>query len=184
MTVNVEIYYAVVYYLLVVLKLLLAFQAKHLLADYFWQNEYMLQKFKPDWGFFLPLCAHAGIHALCTFTILYMFIPVGVSFILSLTVFDFIVHFFMDRIKAGPKYLGRYKPLTSDEYRYYKNIQSQLNSPDDFLHSQAKIAPKLIRGNTYFWRALGLDQAVHHITHYAVIYAVVFKLLDLDLQLN
>lgn len=85
------------------------YQVKHFLADYPLQSNYMLRKFEDGWSFFLPLCAHCGVHAGLTFAIAIGFTH-SLTFSLAVTAFDFIVHFFMDRIKAGKKYLGRFAP--------------------------------------------------------------------------
>jgi hypothetical protein len=90
-----------------VFTLLLIFQAKHFIADYPLQGKYMLGKFKADWSFFLPLLAHAGVHAAFTLAIALYFKP-GLWW---LSLVDLVVHFCVDRIKAGPKYLGRFKDM-------------------------------------------------------------------------
>ncbi len=59
--------------------------------------------------------------------------------LLGLTLFDFIVHFVVDRVKAHPDLGGRWKA-----------------------------------DNPKFWWALGGDQAIHHLTHYIIIYVLVF----------
>ncbi len=129
------------------------YQLKHWLADYPFQNEYMLQKFRPDWGFFTPLLAHCGMHAFFTLVIVgaavYQ-IQGGLLFAVGLALFDMVVHFFMDRLKAGPKYLGRFKPLTAETYPTSTDKQKVENK--------------------YFWWSLGVDQGVHHITHYVIIF--------------
>lgn len=90
--------------------LLVVFQAKHFLADFPFQNAFMLRKRLPGWGFALPLAAHCGVHGLFTLAVCLWARPefwwlAGV---------DFAAHFVMDRIKAGPRYLGRYTdPKTS-----------------------------------------------------------------------
>jgi hypothetical protein len=91
---------------MVILGLLFVFQIKHWLADYKLQNRYMLGKFNADWSFFKPLAAHAGVHAAFTFAIATAL--VGPLLGVSLALFDGVTHFIIDRIKAGPKYLGRY----------------------------------------------------------------------------
>jgi hypothetical protein len=138
------------------LVLLVAFQIKHFLADYLLQTPYMLQKFSPGWDFVLPLLAHVSIHALFTFNIamsVLMFRDVPFLSALGIAGFcglvDGVIHFLMDRVKAGPAYLGRYKALSGREY---SNATSE-----EILH------------NKIFWIALGLDQMVHHFTHYAII---------------
>ncbi|MEZ4873201.1 MAG: hypothetical protein R2827_13360 [Bdellovibrionales bacterium] len=75
------------------------------------------------------------MHAFFTLGILLIFQPA----LWYLFVFDFIVHFGMDRLKSGPRYLGRF----NDHYK------------------------------ASFWWAFGLDQMVHHFTHYFIIYKIV-----------
>lgn len=117
--------------------LLIVFQIKHFLADFPLQGRYMLGKFKAGWDFVWPLLAHVAVHGGLTLCIALAF-GASIQLALGLALFDTVIHFVMDRIKAGPKYLGRYKP---DQ-------------------------PK-------FWWSLGADQAVHHMTHYAIILALV-----------
>lgn len=127
--------------------LLFIFQIKHFLADFPLQNEYMLGKFKEkDW--ILPLTAHSGVHALFTFLISLIFLDIYDSIYLGL--FDFVIHFTMDRIKASPKMLGRYVGL----------------SKSDFI---AGVTDEQKKSNKKFWLSLGLDQMVHHLTHYIII---------------
>lgn len=114
--------------------LLLIFQVKHFLADYPLQTTWMLGKFKPDWSFFWPLTLHCLVHAWFTAVIVTAIDPTK----WWLAVVDFVIHFVMDRIKAGPKYLGRY------------NVKEKK-----------------------FWWSLGLDQSVHHLTHYFIIWSLV-----------
>jgi hypothetical protein len=134
-----------------VLVLLLAFQLKHFLADFPLQRRFMLGKFKDGWDFVPPLLAHVAVHAVGTFLITCYF---GVKQALLLALFDASVHFVMDRVKASKKLLGRFKPLTA--------ATAPTASKDEW------------KQNDYFWWALGLDQGVHHLTHYAVIFYVVF----------
>lgn len=117
--------------------LLILFQVKHFLADFPLQTPYMLNKFKASWGFVVPLLSHGLTHALGTLVISYMFTQ-SIYYSLKLAFLDLVVHSIMDRIKAGPKYLGRFK-----------------------------------LDNKLFWWSLGLDQMVHHLTHYAIIYLII-----------
>ena len=139
--------------------LLAVYQLKHFLADYPLQGAYMLQKFKGGWEWVLPLVAHAGVHGLFTLVISLLVNPA----LWWLSLVDFVVHFTMDRIKASPNLLGRYKALSAKEFTYIFN-KLGLDHPD----AQAEL-----KGNKYFWWALGLDQAVHHLTHYVIIYVLV-----------
>lgn len=160
-----------------VFALLLIYQAKHFLADYPLQNSYMLGKFKPGWDFVGPLATHAGMHALLTFFIAFfwlwkpfqntpLLVPAG------LALFDFVVHFVMDRIKAGPHWLGRFKPLDARCYALEVHVAGDTVHGEFWDHLRPK-ARAALRGNTYFWWALGFDQMVHHLTHYAIIYILV-----------
>lgn len=147
--------------------LLVLFQLKHFIADYPLQRPYMLKKFLPDWGFVLPLLAHTGVHAVMTFGIASMFTHWKMA--LDLAIFDLVVHFGMDRMKASPKYLGKFKALSGNEVgvilnRNYLDLES-----DEIYHGdKAKL-----KGNTLFWWSLGLDQMVHHLTHYVIIWFLV-----------
>lgn len=192
----------------IVFILLVVYQLKHFIADYPLQGTYMLGKFKPGWDFLGPLTAHCGVHAAMTFVIscvcffvaygfnFYSLLPVGVmSLILAAT--DFAIHFAMDRIKAGPKYLGRYKALSGAEFMNYvqklKFAQSGVEQATKMLAKEgATEADKdfwennrnfhqqdvdtvltAFKNNVYFWWALGLDQMVHHLTHYGIVYIIV-----------
>src|SRR3989344_7267133 len=109
-----------------VFVLLVVYQFKHFLADYPLQGKYMLGKFKPGWDFLGPLVAHCGVHAVMTYFIgiTYLYLnPLqdpgfykGTVLCMGLAAFDFVAHFCMDRIKAGPKWLGRFKALSGAEY--------------------------------------------------------------------
>lgn len=92
--------------------LLVLFQVKHFLADYVFQNVYMLQKSRAGWDFAPPLAIHCGVHAAMTLAIVLWWNPAC----WWLAILDFAVHFTMDRIKAGPRYLGRFSDLTSKSY--------------------------------------------------------------------
>lgn len=94
-------------------SLLVLFQVKHFLADYPLQsNKFMLGKFYPDSRFFLPLLAHVAVHGWMTWGIAWCFVSLHQALLLAL--FDMSIHFVMDRIKAHPKLLGRFKSLTKE----------------------------------------------------------------------
>ena len=113
--------------------LLVVFQIKHLIGDYILQTSWMvIGKGKPGLAFVAPLSIHVIIHALTTLAIVYVVNPS----LWPLAVFDFVVHFTMDRIKSAPGLLGRFRDMTKSS----------------------------------FWIPLGVDQMVHHLTHYAIIY--------------
>jgi hypothetical protein len=154
--------------LITVLALLVAFQLKHFLADYPFQNEYMLGKFKSK-GWVKPLAAHAGVHAFMTFLITGPL--VGAAKAVTFATFDFGIHFVMDRIKASPRLLGRFKALSAKDFRVVAMVANQSNAAIE-AREEARSA---LRANKYFWWALGADQTVHHLTHYAIIAMVMLS---------
>lgn len=155
--------------------LLFIYQIKHFLADYPLQGKYMLGKFKDGYGWILPLLAHVGVHGAMTFVIA-LFIKPEMAGLLAF--FDMAVHFTMDRIKASPTMLGRYKALTKKDVEDYQ--QSVGNMRDQkhpeivlFVKNQDEKFKKDFKSNVYFWWSLGLDQMVHHLTHYVIIWELV-----------
>jgi hypothetical protein len=110
--------------------LLMAFQVKHLLADYYWQVAYMYENKGAKTGWIEPLMMHAGVHAATTLVVLGgFFMWNGVvhtaehKFILMLAVlFDFVTHFWIDRLKATRK-------SKIDESQFWVNL-----GLDQFAH--------------------------------------------------
>lgn len=161
--------------ILEIFLLLVLFQVKHFMADYPLQNGYMLKKFLSDWGFVLPLLSHAGVHAGFTLAICLWWAPN----LWWLALVDLIIHFIMDRAKAGPKYLGRFKALSGAEFAEIAKSQAE-EAPENNITEwfankiiDADNNSRRIRHNKYFWWSLGLDQMVHHLAHYYIIFAIV-----------
>lgn len=162
-----------------VFVLLLLFQFKHFIADYPLQNAYMLGKFK-DKGWVVPLSAHCAVHAVFTFIISAYF---GLGLAFAMAALDFIIHFIMDRTKASPKMLGKYKAISKDEFRSLIESKQLSLEGIKFAETYPLLAEESKRrlteidsrfkSNTYFWWSLGLDQAVHHLTHYLIIFILV-----------
>lgn len=144
--------------------LLIVYQLKHFLADYPLQTPYMLGKFKEHPHYILPLLCHVAVHGMFTFIIVAMVRP---NYAPAMALLDMVVHFVMDRVKASPELLGRYTALSKDEY---KSIIRIYNTDSSIYPERIK---KKLQSNVYFWWALGLDQGVHHLTHYAIIWMVV-----------
>lgn len=156
--------------------LLILFQTKHYVCDFPLQGEYMLKKFSPNWDFFLPLLSHALVHAIFTFVISVGF--VGAKFAAILGVLDLVIHFSMDRIKASPKMLGKYQTLTKRDFiEHSQNIASVHGNLDEhrLVTEMNSDFNERKASNKKFWHALGLDQAVHHLTHYLIIYLIVTR---------
>ncbi|AOF93250.1 DUF3307 domain-containing protein [Sinorhizobium sp. RAC02] len=75
---------------------LVAFLAKHFLADFLLQTDWMVVgKEQPD-GWFLPLAAHAGLHGALT-TALFLFVSPPLAW---LGLADALVHGTIDRLKS------------------------------------------------------------------------------------
>ena len=144
--------------------LLVVYQGKHFLADFPLQTFWMLGKFKAK-GWVAPLAAHAGVHACFTSLIAGVVLYLGhakCSYLVPvyLAAFDFVAHFAMDRVKASPKLLGRFKSLCYHDF---------VNKPS---MTKTRWEGKLT-SNRYFWWSLGVDQAWHHCTHYYIIWRLV-----------
>ena len=130
------------------LLLVVIYQVKHLIADYFLQGRYMLRKFLPGRAFILPLLAHVGVHAVGTLLITLFFVAPHIA--IGLAFCDATAHFIIDRIKASPKLLGRFKSLNATTI------------------GTATAADW--RSNNWYWWSIGLYQCAHHICHYAIIW--------------
>ncbi len=149
-----------------VFTLLIVYQIKHFICDYPLQGRYMLGKFKTYPAYIVPLLAHVLVHGVFTFVIVSLVNP---SLAAPLALFDMVVHFIMDRIKASPNMLGRFESLSKTEYEgLLSNISYNKKSGVTCVHFY-----KELKSNTYFWYSLGLDQMVHHLTHYVIIYWLV-----------
>jgi hypothetical protein len=155
--------------------LLVIFQIKHFLADYPLQTPYMLKKFLGGRDWIMPLACHAGVHALFTLLIALAVKPEVAFLVAGL---DFTLHFIMDRIKASPNMLGKYKALNATTYKHAKYMSeglsmvdgTSLDVPESELVAYKEIGRNDLKSNTYFWWSLGLDQSVHHLTHYLIIW--------------
>ncbi|NBN79945.1 DUF3307 domain-containing protein [Microvirga tunisiensis] len=108
----------------------LAFLAKHFIADFLFQTHWMAMGKEGRDHWILPLAAHAGIHAALTALLASAIAPSC----LWLAAVDFVVHFAIDRSKAA---LVRVTGATPQR--------------------------------AGFWWLLGLDQTLHHLTHFAFI---------------
>ena len=95
-----------------IFTLLVIYQVKHFVADFPLQLHYMLKKVSAEWDFLLPLSMHCGVHATLTFAIVMFYQPA----LWWLALMDFVVHFIMDRIKSGPKYLGRFNDVSKSAF--------------------------------------------------------------------
>ena len=151
--------------------LCMLFQLKHFVADYLFHGKYMLGKFKEDWSFFLPLLSHVAVHGAMTLIVCLIFAPS----LWWLAFVDMTVHFLMDRIKASPHYMGRWKSLTGEQY------MEALRQVDSLPKYRLVFCPDhpgwsamdKLRSNRNFWYSLGFDQMVHHLTDLFIVYMIV-----------
>lgn len=143
------------------------FECKHLLADWIFQTTYMVVGKGKRTGWILPLSFHCGWHALGTALILLLLVPERVTHLesdgtevvrvltlagkLLLVCLDFVIHFGMDRVKSSPNMLGKFKYIC------------------DYVN--ATKSEKL--GDFIFWKTLGIDQFVHHLTNLLIVWLAV-----------
>lgn len=146
--------------------LLVVYQLKHFVADYPLQGKYMLKKFLPGWGFFFPLLVHVTVHGGMTLAIALVVNPA----VWWVCLVDAGIHFTMDRLKAGPRYMGRWKPLTMTEYVQFNSI---LQDEEQYKSKRWTQSLNKMKGNKLFWWSFGVDQMVHHLTHYFIIYLLI-----------
>lgn len=92
--------------------LVILFEIKHFFCDGILQNEYHLGKFKEKFKDYVgPLLDHAAINALGTAIIGIAFLRHDLWHLAGMIgLVELFSHFIIDRIKASPKLLGRYKP--------------------------------------------------------------------------
>lgn len=129
----------------------LAFDLKHFIADFVLQNDYMQGKFREN-GWAAPLALHCSMHAFCTLAIVCFIAPS----MWWLSLVDFVIHFVMDRIKASPRMLGRYKNLCQHEL--------------PAATAEQKKHMKL------YWLSMGFDQYIHHLTNLLIAWILVSSL--------
>lgn len=153
--------------------LLVAFQAKHFLADGPLQGKYMLGKLQAYPKFILPLAAHAGVHAVGTFTIAFFASNILVASYLA--ALDFVAHFTIDVVKANPSLLGRFKNLSASDFMQLKNERDELVRLEPYGHFEIRRIDEKVKSNTYFYWALLADQSAHHLTHYFIIFIIFFS---------
>lgn len=82
--------------------LLVLFQLKHFIADWWLQTAWMVQgKRRRGWNFIQPLLAHAGLHAFLTVSVVQIATR-NSDLALLAGLFDLTAHFCIDRIKSHP----------------------------------------------------------------------------------
>ena len=90
-----------------ILIMLLAFQIKHLVADYYLQYPYMYENKGKAKGWFKPLLDHSLVHTLGTALIVVAYsifiVKLSLTVMIGLILFDLVTHFITDRWKATRK---------------------------------------------------------------------------------
>lgn len=130
-----------------IFTLLIIFQIKHWLCDYPLQTPFMLQKFQKK-GWVYPLFCHTRVHAVFTLLI-------------------------------SATFLNLYSGMSVQDYTRIAVWMMFLDGVVHFIVDRVKAHPDLggrwKTDNPKFWWALGTDQALHHLTHYIVIYVLVIS---------
>lgn len=147
--------------------LLVLFQIKHFVADFLLQNKWMLHKFDDDWGFFIPLLAHASING--AFTLLICLFVDSTMWWLCLV--DVVSHFIIDRIKSGKKYLGRFHAMSASEMSDNLEVLYTEKIVGSSLHTKGIL--RAIKHNTYFWWCVGFDFFLHQLIYIFTIYMLI-----------
>jgi hypothetical protein len=110
--------------------LLVIFHVKHFLADFPLQFNFMLKyKVSPNWQFLIPLSLHCLTHSSFTLLICLVIDP---SY-WWLAIVDFGVHFVMDRLKAGPRYLGRFNDPSKSSFWISLGFDQMVHHLTDIL---------------------------------------------------
>lgn len=155
----------------VIFAALALFQIKHFLCDFPLQSAYMLKKGSSTFEFIKPLAFHSYVHGLGTFLIAYYFTD-DANLSCGYGLLDMFVHFTIDRIKASPNLLGRFKVFPEAEKTAYLAAVRKFEAEDatDKIEIGKNIIQRRSLEEKFFWWSLGLDQMLHHITHYYIIY--------------
>lgn len=171
--------------------LLVVYNWKQFVADWLLQTDYHQGKAKPGWDFLGPLLSHVSNHFTLTTLIsagvlVYFDHPAPIGFGMLIGLGDGLVHFVMDRIKAGPKFMGRWKMLSAQQVvacketlaanvgdNYFEPVFNQWCEYEEYvLEHDQRDSRRALRGNRLFWWAVGFDQSIHHLSDYAAIYVV------------
>ena len=108
------------------LVLVILFNVKHVLGDFVLQSSNMaIGKGKENWEFVSPLSFHCLVHVILSAIVIVLFMDVKYLWFLPT---EFVVHFFIDRLKSGPKYGGRFSMTKEPRFFWL------LFGLDQFLH--------------------------------------------------
>ena len=130
-------------HVLITLLLVGMYACKHCLADFFWQTEYMLGKFKKLPHCLVPLAVHCAVHTAILFI---MMTTLGImsgemkemmAVIWIVCAYEFITHYLIDITKA------------------------QWQRMSEAKHTEPR-----------YWYAIGLDQLAHTILGLPVIFVI------------
>lgn len=98
-----------------ILFLLALFLIKHFLADFPLQSQWMVFGKGKEKGWILPLAAHASVHGILTTLIIF---AATFDLVLALLIggLEAVAHFSIDRVKASPNLLGRFKDISKPSF--------------------------------------------------------------------
>jgi hypothetical protein len=83
---------------------------KHFLADFVFQTEWMVKGKGLESGWLLPLYCHASVHQIFTLAILFFYVDISTAIVVAFL--EKVAHIIIDRTKASPSLLGRYKDIS------------------------------------------------------------------------
>lgn len=112
-----------------IILFLVLFSIKHFVVDFMLQREYQWRN-KGTYGHPGGL-EHSGLHALATFFIMLLFVPVDLAFLIG--IFDGVVHYHIDWAKMNINQAKGWTATTHAEFWYMVGL-------DQFLHAMTYIA--------------------------------------------
>lgn len=130
--------------------LLLAFQLKQFFCDYPIYPEFLLKRFKGSG--LTAFIVHSGIHSFMTLGICLILSSSGFGLAVLMACLDFVIDFMLNQFRSRSETIARFRPLDLDE----------------FLAASRKEK----RNHRLYWAFFGLDQTIHHLTHYAIVFVL------------
>jgi hypothetical protein len=128
--------------------LLLAFEVKQLLCDYPILPDFLLKRFHSNG--IKAFILYSAFHGFITFTICLLLTNAEYPLALLMSLLDFAAGFALAMFRSHSSMIARFKPLDLDEFM--------------------SASRKAKRQHRMYWTFFGLDQAIHHMTHFSIIY--------------
>ena len=128
--------------------LLLAFQIKQLLCDYPIQPEFLLKRFQSS--SVNGLLLYSFFHGFFTLAICLILTTASFPLAAGLALLDVGIDFVLGLTRSKSDLLARFRPLDLQEF----TVASR----------------KAKRQHRLYWIFFGIDQALHHMTHFSIVY--------------